>query len=255
MRILVFCLFVRQARCIRKFDSKTCSDGSSCRLLCCRQCFGYESARQKRNTISADASLASLGEEGYTLQVDGKGIVVKAATEAGLFYGQQTLLQLLTPDGIPYVKIEDAPRFPYRGLHLDVSRHIFSEAELLKLIDVMSSYKMNRLHLHLTDAGGWRLQIDKYPKLTSQAAYRTESDWRKWWDGKERKYVPEGTEGAYGGYYTKEQMKKVVAYAAEKHIVVIPEIEFPGHSEEVFAAYPGALLCRQTLFRRRFLCR
>lgn len=186
----------------------------------------------------ADASLASLGEEGYTLQVDGKGIVVKAATEAGLFYGQQTLLQLLTPDGIPYVKIEDAPRFPYRGLHLDVSRHIFSEAELLKLIDVMSSYKMNRLHLHLTDAGGWRLQIDKYPKLTSQAAYRTESDWRKWWDGKERKYVPEGTEGAYGGYYTKEQMKKVVAYAAEKHIVVIPEIEFPGHSEEVFAAYP-----------------
>lgn len=203
----------------------------------------------------ADASLASLGEEGYTLQVDGKGIVVKAATEAGLFYGQQTLLQLLTPDGIPYVKIEDAPRFPYRGLHLDVSRHIFSEAELLKLIDVMSSYKMNRLHLHLTDAGGWRLQIDKYPKLTSQAAYRTESDWRKWWDGKERKYVPEGTEGAYGGYYTKEQMKKVVAYAAEKHIVVIPEIEFPGHSEEVFAAYPGALLCRQTLFRRRFLCR
>lgn len=186
----------------------------------------------------ADASLASLGEEGYTLQVDGKGIVVKAATEAGLFYGQQTLLQLLTPDGIPYVKIEDAPRFPYRGLHLDVSRHIFSDAELLKLIDVMSSYKMNRLHLHLTDAGGWRLQIDKYPKLTSQAAYRTESDWRKWWDGKERKYVPEGTEGAYGGYYTKEQMKKVVAYAAEKHIVVIPEIEFPGHSEEVFAAYP-----------------
>lgn len=186
----------------------------------------------------ADASLASLGDEGYTLQVDGKGIVVKAATEAGLFYGQQTLLQLLTPDGIPYVKIEDAPRFPYRGLHLDVSRHIFSEAELLKLIDVMSSYKMNCLHLHLTDAGGWRLQIDKYPKLTSQAAYRTESDWRKWWDGKERKYVPEGTEGAYGGYYTKEQMKKVVAYAAEKHIVVIPEIEFPGHSEEVFAAYP-----------------
>lgn len=186
----------------------------------------------------ADASLASLGEEGYTLQVDGKGIVVKAATETGLFYGQQTLLQLLTPDGVPYVKIEDSPRFPYRGLHLDVSRHIFSEAELLKLVDVMASYKMNRLHLHLTDAGGWRLQIDKYPKLTTHAAYRTESDWRKWWDGKDRKYVPEGTEGAYGGYYTKEQMKKLVAYAAEKHIVVIPEIEFPGHSEEVFAAYP-----------------
>lgn len=179
-----------------------------------------------------------LGEEGYSLQVDGSGVKVKAATEAGLFYARQTLLQLLTPDGIPYVKIEDSPRFPYRGIHLDVSRHIFSMDELLKLVDVMSSYKLNRLHMHLVDAGGWRLKIDKYPKLTSEGAFRTESDWRKWWQGNDRKFLPEGTEGAYGGYYTKEQMKQLVAYAAEHHIEVIPEIEFPGHSEEVFVAYP-----------------
>lgn len=191
-----------------------------------------------RVRYATDGSLARLGAEGYKLVVDAGGIDLRAMTDAGLFYGRQTLLQLLGDKGIPYVEIEDYPRFGYRGLHLDVSRHIFSKEEILKIIDVMSSYKLNRLHLHLTDAGGWRLQMDKYPRLTSHGAFRTESDWRLWWDGKDRKYLPEGTEGAYGGYYTKDDMRQVVAYAAERFVTVIPEVEFPGHSEEVFMAYP-----------------
>lgn len=185
---------------------------------------------------------AALPPEGYRLKVSAAGIDLLASSEAGLFYGRQTLRQLLTPEGIPYVEVEDAPRFPYRGLHVDVSRHFFPMEELLKLVDVMASYKFNRLHLHLVDGGGWRLPIDKYPGLTREAAFRTESDWSKWWDGKDRRYVPEGTPGAYGGYYTKEELRGLVAYAGERHITVLPEIEFPGHSDEVFAAYP-ALCC------------
>lgn len=176
--------------------------------------------------------------EGYELSVTKEGIVLRAATEAGLFYGKQTLSQLLTPDGIPCVTITDDPRFQYRGMHLDVSRHFFPKEEVLKLLDVMSFYKLNTLHMHLTDAGGWRVQMDKYPKLTTETAFRTESDWRKWWDGRDRKYLPEGTPGAYGGYYTKDDMRDIVAHAASRHITVLPEVEFPGHSEEVLFAYP-----------------
>lgn len=186
-----------------------------------------------------DENASNLGEEGYQLSVNGQGVQVKAHTEAGLYYGKQTLRQLLTSEGLPYVQIADNPRFAYRGLHLDVSRHFFTKNEVKKIIRAMSYYKLNRLHMHLTDAAGWRIQIDKYPKLTTDAAFRTESDWRKWWDsGTDRKYLKEGTPGAYGGYYTKEDIRELVAYADEHHITIIPEIEFPGHSEEVFAAYP-----------------
>lgn len=176
--------------------------------------------------------------EGYELDVTEKGISLRAGSEAGLFYGKQTLRQLYTPEGIPCISIKDAPRFPYRGLHLDVSRHFFPKEEVMKLLDVMSYYKLNTLHMHLTDAGGWRIQMDKYPKLTTDAAFRTESDWQLWWDGKDRTYQPEGTPGAYGGYYTKDDVRAIVDYAMSKHINIIPEIEFPGHSDEVFMAYP-----------------
>ncbi|MGM9760459.1 MAG: family 20 glycosylhydrolase [Parabacteroides sp.] len=187
--------------------------------------------------FSLDPS-SPMNPEGYELEVSDQGIRLTAATETGLFYGKQTLLQLMTPQGIPHVKIQDAPRFAYRGLHLDVSRHFFPKEEVLKLLDVMSSYKLNTLHLHLVDGGGWRIQIDKYPKLTELASHRTESDWLKWWDGKDRKHVPADTEHAYGGYYTKEDIREIVNYATERHINVLPEIEFPGHSDEVFVAYP-----------------
>lgn len=199
---------------------------------------GAGSASNKVN-FQVDPNASDIPDEGYRLEVDGAGVRLVAKTETGLFYGKQTLLQLLTPDGLPYVKINDHPRFPYRGLHLDVSRHFFDKEEVKKLMNVMSYYKLNTLHLHLTDAGGWRLQIDKYPKLTQEGAFRTQSDWREWWDnGKDRQYVKEGTEGAYGGYYTKDDIRELVAYAAEKHITIIPEIEFPAHSDEVFVAYP-----------------
>lgn len=199
---------------------------------------GAGSASNKVN-FRVDPNATDIPDEGYQLEIDKAGVRLTAKTETGLFYGKQTLLQLLTPNGLPYVKINDHPRFPYRGLHLDVSRHFFDKEEVKKLMNVMSYYKLNTLHLHLTDAGGWRLQIDKYPKLTQEGAFRTQSDWRKWWDnGKDRQYLKEGTEGAYGGYYTKDDIRDMLAYAAEKHITIIPEIEFPAHSDEVFVAYP-----------------
>lgn len=190
-------------------------------------------------SYTVDDSFNKENPESYQLVVTKDGIKLKSGTDAGLFYGKQTLRQLMTPEGIPCVSIEDAPRFKYRGLHLDVSRHFFPKEEVLKLLDVMSYYKLNRLHWHLTDAGGWRIQIDKYPRLTTETAFRTESDWQKWWNaGDDRKYLPEGTEGAYGGYYTKDDIREIVAYATSRHIIVLPEIEFPGHSDEVFVAYP-----------------
>ena len=199
---------------------------------------GAGSASNKVN-FRVDPNATDIPDEGYQLEIDGAGVRLVAKTETGLFYGKQTLLQLLTPNGLPYVKINDHPRFPYRGLHPDVSRHFFDKEEVKKLMNVMSYYKLNTLHLHLTDAGGWRLQIDKYPKLTQEGAFRTQSDWREWWDnGKDRQYLKEGTEGAYGGYYTKDDIRDMLAYAAEKHITIIPEIEFPAHSDEVFVAYP-----------------
>ena len=199
---------------------------------------GAGSASNKVN-FRVDPNATDIPDEGYQLEIDEAGVRLTAKTETGLFYGKQTLLQLLTPNGLPYVKINDQPRFPYRGLHLDVSRHFFDKEEVKKLMNVMSYYKLNTLHLHLTDAGGWRLQIDKYPKLTQEGAFRTQSDWREWWDnGKDRQYLKEGTEGAYGGYYTKDDIRDMLAYATEKHITIIPEIEFPAHSDEVFVAYP-----------------
>lgn len=199
---------------------------------------GAGSTSNKVN-FRVDPNATDIPDEGYQLEIDEAGVRLVAKTETGLFYGKQTLLQLLTPNGLPYVKINDHPRFPYRGLHLDVSRHFFDKEEVKKLMNVMSYYKLNTLHLHLTDAGGWRLQIDKYPKLTQEGAFRTQSDWREWWDnGKDRQYLKEGTEGAYGGYYTKDDIRDMLAYAAEKHITIIPEIEFPAHSDEVFVAYP-----------------
>lgn len=181
-----------------------------------------------------------LSPEGYQMKVTRKGVLIKASTDAGVFYALQTLRQM-TSDGtvkeISCCEINDSPRFTYRGLHFDVSRHFRSTDFLKKQIDAMALYKMNRMHIHLTDATGWRLQTDSYPRLTSFAAWRSKPTWKEWWNG-DRLYVEEGSEGAYGGYYTKEDMRDLVEYARARHIEVIPEIEMPGHSEEVLAAYP-----------------
>ena len=180
------------------------------------------------------------GPEAYIMKVTHKGVTIKASGAAGVFYAQQTLRQM-TCDGeikeIQCCEIKDYPRFPYRGLHVDVSRHFRSVDFLKKQIDAMASFKMNRMHLHLTDAAGWRMQIDAYPELTEFAAWRPQTTWKEWWAGN-RHYCNKETSGAYGGYYTKEEMMDLVEYAKARHIEIIPEIEMPSHSEEVLAAYP-----------------
>ena len=193
----------------------------------------------KKLTIVYQLKKDSLNSnESYSLKVDKKGVEISAFTEAGLFYGIQTLLQLAENNTeIPYINIEDAPRFAYRGMMLDVSRHFFPLEFVKKQIDLMARYKLNRFHWHLTDGPGWRIEIKKYPELTNIAAWRTHASWKEWW-ASPRKYLEEGTSGAYGGYYTQEQARELVKYAAERHITVIPEIEMPGHSEEVLAVYP-----------------
>ena len=224
---------VRQVHLIPKPEQMTMTGGTF--TVDSLALFGGQSSRNIKTVID---EAWSGNPEGYQLDVTPGGIDLRAGSPDGLFYGMQTLRQLYAGGEVPCVSIRDNPRFGYRGLHLDVSRHFFSKEEVMKLLDVMSFYKLNTLHMHLTDAGGWRIEIDKYPKLTSETAFRTESDWRKWWDGRDRKYLPEGTPGAYGGYYTKEDIREIVKHAASKHINIIPEIEFPGHSEEVLMAYP-----------------
>src|SRR5574344_25534 len=191
--------------------------------------------------------------EGYSLRVTKRGIDIEAIYGAGLFYGVQTLLQMSYGNKkIPCVEITDLPRFEYRGLMLDVSRHFFGKDFLKKQIDAMAYYKLNRLHLHLTDAAGWRLEIKRYPLLTSFAAWRDRPLWKDWWNNG-RLYKNEGDTGAYGGYYTQEDIKELVAYAQKHFITIIPEIEMPAHSEEVLTAYPE-LSCTHVPYKQSDFC-
>lgn len=187
--------------------------------------------------LKRDEQAAGRSDESYSLKVTPERVEIASPSAAGLFYGVQTLLQLSDNGIIPACRIEDEPRFEYRGVMLDVSRHWFGKEHVLKQIDILSHYKINRLHLHLTDAAGWRIEIDKYPRLTELAAWRTHSLWKEWWSGG-RNYVEQGAQGACGGYFTKDDIREIVAYAADRYITVIPEIEMPSHSEEVMAAYP-----------------
>ena len=194
--------------------------------------------------------------ESYTLSVTPRRIIICSTSGAGLFYGMQTLLQLLTPSGTGYsvasVEIEDTPRFAYRGFMLDVSRHFFSKEFVKKQIDALAFYKINRLHLHLTDAAGWRIEIRKYPLLTDFAAWRTEPNWKKWWNGG-REYVRFNEPGASGGYYTQKDICEILEYARQHYMTVIPEIEMPSHSEEVLAAYPQ-LSCSGEPYKNSDFC-
>lgn len=194
--------------------------------------------------------------ESYTLSVTPRRIIIRSTSGAGLFYGMQTLLQLLTPSGTGYsvasVEIEDTPRFAYRGFMLDVSRHFFSKEFVKKQIDALAFYKINRLHLHLTDAAGWRIEIRKYPLLTDFAAWRTEPNWKKWWNGG-REYVRFDEPEASGGYYTQKDICEILEYARQHYMTVIPEIEMPSHSEEVLAAYPQ-LSCSGEPYKNSDFC-
>jgi hexosaminidase len=200
---------------------------------------GYNLQLKKGKTLSNSIHLSinaniSVNNEGYILVVTAKGVDIHAKTLRGVFYGLQTMLQLLPAEiesnvlvnktdwSIPAVTIKDEPRFGYRGMHLDVSRHFFDVNFIKKQLDVLAMFKINKFHWHLTDDQGWRIEISKYPKLTEISAKRVEGD---------------GT--TYGPhFYTQEQIKEVVAYAKIRFIEVIPEIEMPGHAVAVLTAYP-----------------
>ena len=197
--------------------------------------------------VTADGADPALGDEGYTLDVTPAGVTLRAPHAAGLFYGVQTLLQLMPPAAlgtrpmaagtavtIPAVHISDAPRFKWRGMLLDVSRHFFTKAEVLVLLDQMAVHKLNVFHWHLTDDQGWRIEIKKYPKLTSIGAWRDSAGF-----GLDPKWsTTYGPDGKYGGFYTQADVREVVAYAAARHITVVPEIEMPGHASAALRAYP-----------------
>ena len=189
---------------------------------------------------------ANLGTEGYTLDINEKGIQIKANSNAGLFFAWQTVQQLLpaaiygktlqntTNWQVPFVNILDKPRFGWRGMMLDVSRHFFTKGEVLTFIDDMARYKYNRFHWHLTDDQGWRIEIKSLPKLTSVGAWRAERK-GKWMN---ITTPPIDEPKTYGGFYTQEDIKEVVAYAKARFIEVIPEVDVPGHSMAMNTAYP-----------------
>ncbi|MDB5012056.1 MAG: beta-N-acetylhexosaminidase, partial [Daejeonella sp.] len=188
----------------------------------------------------------SLGNEGYTLSVTPKGITIKANQPAGLFYGAQTLIQLFPKEieshsvisnvkwAVPTVKITDYPRFVWRGLMFDVSRHFFTKDEVKQYIDAMVRYKYNLLHLHLTDDEGWRIEIKSYPKLTEKGAWNVKKI------GEFGNFTPPTADEArnYGGFYTQEDIKELVQYAKTKFVNILPEIDVPGHSLATVASYP-----------------
>jgi hexosaminidase len=204
-----------------------------------------EISNPKGQSITFELDGQTPFEEGYHLSVNAQRIQIRARTAQGAFYAVQSLRQLLPAEieqrqttslaiwKVPAVEIEDTPRYPYRGMHLDVCRHFFSLTFVKKYLDLMAMHKMNRFHWHLTDDQGWRIEIKKYPRLQQVAAFRNEtlighySDKPHQFDGKR-----------YGGYYTQEEIKEIVQYAADRFITVIPEIEMPGHALAAIAAYP-----------------
>ena len=189
------------------------------------------------------ALVPDLAAEEYRLEVTADGVTLSAGAEAGLFWGAQTLRQLLGPDAyrraplrregwsIPCVTVEDAPRFGWRGVMLDVSRHFLPKADVLRYVDLLAAHKLNVLHLHLTDDQGWRIEVKRYPRLTEVGGWR-ERSMVGYRSGGERDNRP------HGGFYTQDDLREIVAYAADRQITVVPEIDIPGHAQAAIAAYP-----------------
>lgn len=198
----------------------------------------YESIEEIQSGYVFDIDQSyPIEKEGYELIIEANRVIIKASKYAGAFWALQTLRQLIIQNGktssIPQLIIKDAPRFAHRGLHLDVSRHMFSIEFLKKYIDLMALHKLNTFHWHLTDDQGWRIEIKKYPKLQEISAFRKQTaQYTKVWDEFEYDGIP------YGGYYTQEQIRELVAYAQDRAITIIPEIDVPGHSLATLAAYP-----------------
>ncbi|MFC5955790.1 beta-N-acetylhexosaminidase [Streptomyces pratens] len=186
----------------------------------------------------------ALGPEEYRLVSDWTGVLIEGGSAAGVFRGAQTLRQLLGPDAyrraplgrdraraVPHVTIEDAPRFRWRGLMLDVARHFMPKEGVLRYLDLMAAHKLNVLHFHLTDDQGWRIEIERYPRLTEVGSWRARTKLG-------HRASPLWNDTPHGGHYTQDDIREIVAYAAERHIAVVPEIDVPGHSQAAIAAYP-----------------
>ena len=189
--------------------------------------FSEEMIRQAVANFSADKTISP---EGYRMEIDENGVSVWASTESGAFYAGQTLRQLLRPDGtMDYVSISDAPEFSWRGIHLDVARHFFGKDVIIRLLEQMAQFKLNVLHLHLTDDQGWRIPVPGFPKLT-EATRPVEN---------RRNFRDLSAEGVYGPFaYTVDELKEVVRRASELHIAIVPEVEIPGHSRLLLQNYP-----------------
>lgn len=244
-------IFTIDAKTIIKFNgNKELNAASNFLTSALKNIAGYELKVNKlgiKNINLTIEKIAVIGEEGYQLNVSPTTIIIKANTKAGIIYGIQSLLQTLpairTNESlqIPCMSITDYPRFKYRGMHLDVSRHFFGPEVIKEYIDLMAAYKMNTFHWHLVDDQGWRIEIKKYPKLTSVGAWRIDQNDKVWGS---RSQAKAGEAATYGGYYTQEQIQEIVKYAAEKNVTIIPEIEMPGHVASAIASYP-ALSCTQ----------
>ncbi len=195
----------------------------------------------------------STSPEAYRIHATPDTLAVYANTPEGFLRAGQTLAQLTEKGKIAVADITDSPAYAWRGVMLDVSRHFFPIEFLRKQVDVLARYKINRLHLHLTDAAGWRMEIKRYPRLTSLAAWRTDSLWKTWWNDGKRHYASADSAGAYGGFYTQDELRHLVSYASERGITIVPEIEMPAHSEEVLTAYPE-LSCTHEPYRQADFC-
>ncbi|WP_326612078.1 beta-N-acetylhexosaminidase [Streptomyces scopuliridis] len=206
---------------------------------------GVSGADDNRIVLGISPDIArELGPEGYRISVDAEAIRIEGGAAAGVFWGAQTIRQLLGPDAyrrapldstrewaVPMTLIEDAPRFGWRGLMLDVARHFMPKDGVLRYLDLLAAHKLNVFHFHLTDDQGWRVEIKKHPRLTEVGSWRSRTKWghraSELWEEK-----------PHGGYYTQDDIREIVAYAAERHITVVPEIDIPGHSQAAIAAYP-----------------
>lgn len=210
--------------------------------------FGKAKIANNGEIVLSIISDEKLGEEGYILEVKSDKITIEANNSKGVYYGLQTLNQLTPLAGeakIPGCKITDYPRFKWRGLMLDVSRHFFTVNEVKDFIDRMSKYKFNVFHWHLSDDEGWRLEIKSLPKLTEVGAWRVERAGRF---GDTRPYPEKGEKATYGGFYTQSEVKDIVSFAAERNVTIVPEIDMPGHSMAILAAYPELSTKKESKF-------
>ena len=221
---------------------------------------GYRLKVQRQGLIQLQLNAkpdAVIGREGYTLDVTAQGVRIAANEPAGLFYGVQTLLQLFPPGvesatpvkkiawNAPAVRITDYPRFEWRGMMLDVSRHFFPKNDVKRYIDRMARYKYNVFHWHLTDDNGWRIEIKSLPNLTQEGACRVQR-YGKWGEYEAPK---EGEPATDCGFYTQDDIREIVAYAAERYITVLPEVDVPGHSMAAIASYPDLCCTKDTSIR------